>query len=340
MTTAAPGWLPRSHPGRRARPAPSPTTGVDRWARWTSVTCVALGCLAGWTAPRADAHPGWLWAVAAAGLVAGIPHGALDHLLAARLLRDRLHPRTGTPTSAVLVLAAASAGYAAVAAVTYVLFRLAPGPSLALFVVLSVLHFGAGETSGWGTGRWARHAGGVVVGALVLLVPLARDPGLTATVVSALAPGASLPAGWATAVLALVPPVAAVSALALAVTGRGRAAAEVAAFLVLVCTTPALLALAVYFGGWHAVRHTARLLHEDPVLSGVRRTRGTAAALTRFATLAALPTAVVLAGLAVLWAGAGGPVAALAATLPVLAAVTLPHSLVVASGTRRSMIRA
>lgn len=134
-------------------------------------------------------------------------------------------------------------------------------------------------------------------------------------------------------VLALVPPAAATTAAALAATGRVRAAAELALLLLLTCTTPALLALAVWFGGWHAVRHTARLVDADPLLSAARRLRGTAGALRRFAGLAALPTAVVLAGLATLWACAGGPVAALAATLPVLAAVTLPHSVVVAWAT-------
>ncbi|MEI4273156.1 beta-carotene 15,15'-dioxygenase, Brp/Blh family [Klenkia sp. LSe6-5] len=325
MSTAEPGWLPTSHPGRPTRPA-APATD---WARRTSTTVAVLACLLSWTASSWDGGDrGWVWTVAVVGLLAGIPHGALDHLQAARLLAAR----RPAPAPALLVLAAAATAYAALAAAGYLLFRALPGPALLLFLALSVLHFGAGETVGWGVERGARRAGTLVVGALVLLVPLARDRSLTGEVVAALDPAVRLPAGWAATVLLVVPAAAVLVAAALALTGRTRAAAEVTLLLVLACTTPALVALAVYFGGWHAVRHTGRLLTEHPGLHHVLRTRGVPAALGRFTALAALPTLVVLAGLGTLWAGAGTPVAAVAATLPVLAAVTVPHSLVVAWG--------
>ncbi|MCO7222516.1 Brp/Blh family beta-carotene 15,15'-dioxygenase, partial [Klenkia sp. PcliD-1-E] len=302
------------------------------WGRRTSSLVLVLACLLGWSAAVRDHdHRSWVWALAATGLVAGIPHGALDHLAAARLLHRR---RSGT--SPLRALLAAGTLYAALAATTYLVFVAAPAPSLLLFLVLSVLHFGAGEVTFWDLPRRGRRVVAPVAGGLVLLVPLARDPQLTGASLDALGVRDPLSPAWSTGVLLALPTAAVLVAGALLLTGRTRPAAELAALVVLVSTTPPLLALAAYFGGWHAVRHTALLLEEDPVLRVVLRERGTAAAVRRFAVLAALPTGVVLLGLALLWSGSAGAVTALAATLPVLAAVTVPHGVVVALSARRT----
>ena len=331
MTTAAAGGVHPPHPPPRTRTTPSSETGPGVGARRVSVTVVVLACVLSWTSSAWDGGDHrWVWWVAAAGLVAGIPHGALDHVQGARLLVTHLRARTGRrPVGALTALVVSAGAYATVTGLAYLLFLAEPAPALLLFLALSVAHFGTGETTTRGQHRWARPIGAAVVGSLVLLVPLARDPALTGTVVSTLAPHVGVPAGWAAPVLLVVPLAAAAMAVALLVGGRRPDAVEISLLLVLVCTTPALVALAVYFGGWHAVRHTARLLDEDPGLRRVAASRGAPAALGRFGALAAVPTLVVVVGLAALWWRAGTPVAALAATLPVLAAVTVPHSVVI-----------
>jgi Beta-carotene 15,15'-dioxygenase len=87
---------------------------------------------------------------------------------------------------------------------------------------------------------------------------------------------------------------------------------------------PPAAAFGAYFGGWHAVRHTARLLALTPAGPG----RDTPArVLGRFARSAALPSAAALAVLALLWSRRR--VADPAAAVAVLLALTFPHAAVV-----------
>ncbi|WP_413755772.1 Brp/Blh family beta-carotene 15,15'-dioxygenase [Streptomyces sp. MMBL 11-3] len=81
-----------------------------------------------------DASP----VVFASGVVLGIPHGAVDHLVPAWF-------RTGaTAVGRIPVLP----GYAATAAVAFLLFLWAPTAALVLFLAASVVHFGRGEARG------------------------------------------------------------------------------------------------------------------------------------------------------------------------------------------------
>jgi Brp/Blh family beta-carotene 15,15'-monooxygenase len=101
---------------------------------------------------------------------------------------------------------------------------------------------------------------------------------------------------------------------------------------VLGAVAPPLVAFAVWFGGWHALRHCARLLTVDPpsaaliALGHPRRAVGGLARAARWPSLAAV---VVLAALVVASATAADPAAAVGTTLVVLLALTVPHMLVV-----------
>ncbi len=79
----------------------------------------------------------------------------------------------------------------------------------------------------------------------------------------------------------------------------------------------------MWFAGWHAVRHTARLLQLDPRSAGED---SAGPALRRFVRAAALPSAAALAGVTALALVTGVTGALLVALL----ALTVPHTAVVA----------
>ncbi|PRY49979.1 Brp/Blh family beta-carotene 15,15'-monooxygenase [Geodermatophilus tzadiensis] len=312
------------------RPLPDPgtadRTGTPFAAPARAATTVSLVAAA--AVVLVEVTAGWgdrAWLPLVGGLLLGLPHGAVDHLVPAYRLR-------WGPAR----LAAFALGYAAVATVTWVLFTAAPGPALAVFVLLSAWHFGTGETAfaDLRAGRPVRRAAlpAAVLGGLALLVPLVRGAEEAAPVVAAVVPGSdgTLPPGVGTVLLAVVLPAAAALALALLLETRWTEAAEVGALAVLVLVAPPLAAFGVYFGCWHAVRHTARVLAEDPANVADLAAGRLGPPLRRFAVAAALPTVAVLAVLALLWSAAGGWRGLVATDLPLLAALTVPHALVVA----------
>jgi Brp/Blh family beta-carotene 15,15'-monooxygenase len=189
--------------------------------------------------------------------------------------------------------------------VAWLAFRTWPGPALLVFVAVSAWHFGTGEIA-------------------------FADLRAIATVVAAVVPGSdgTLPAGVRTAVLALVLPAAALLAGEL-VRRHLLEAAELAGLVVLVLVVPPLAAFGVYFGCWYSVRHVARVVADDPGGAGDLAAGRLGRPLRRFAVRAALPTAAVLVVLSLLWSAAGGWRAFVATDLPLLAALTLPHVLVV-----------
>lgn len=271
---------------------------------------------------------GWgelAWVPLVVGLLLGLPHGAVDHLLPARHLGWQLPG-----------LAAFAVGYAALAAAGWLAFRAAPGAALLVFVLVSVWHFGTGETAfaDLRAGRPVQRHGvsAVVLGAVVLCVPLARGSAEVTAVVGALAPGSTgmLPGWLPGTVLAAVLPAAAVLLASLLSNRRGQEAWELAVLAGLVLLTPPLVAFGTWFGCWHSVRHVARLLAEDPANAADLDAGRLAGPLSRFAAQAALPTVAVLVVLGLLWSAAGGWRGFVVADLPVLAALTLPHVLVVA----------
>jgi Brp/Blh family beta-carotene 15,15'-monooxygenase len=275
--------------------------------------------------------------VLVAGLLLGLPHGAVDHLVPGFRLGWRAR-----------VLAGFAVGYAVLAAAGWLAFRAAPGAALLAFVAVSVWHFGSGETAfaDLRAGRPVRRRvpASVVVGALVLLVPLVRGAEETAAVVTAVVPGSDgrLPSGFAAVVLGVVLAATAVLAGTLLGARRWLDAAELGVLTALVLVVPPLAAFGVWFGCWHAVRHVARVGAEDPGNRADLVAGRLGRPLRRFAVQAALPTAAVLVVLALLWSTAAGWRAFVATDVPVLAALTLPHVLVVGwldrleSGARRT----
>lgn len=269
--------------------------------------------------------------VVALGLAAGLPHGAIDHVLAARLAG------ISVLTSTAVYLGGALAAWAAL---TW------GGPvALATVLGLSVVHFGAGEVEAHrATGPWPGGAPAAVLAAAgtgALLLPLARADEAVVAVADALSPGLGelladprisvlLAGGWG---------LAAVGALVLAVVQRRPGvAADVLLVGALGVFAPPLVAFAVWFGGWHALRHTGRLLVTEPGAARLVEAGQLRGALARLARLSAATSAVALGtvvALAWLTAGAPEPDTAMATALRVLLALTVPHMVVVAWLDRR-----
>lgn len=266
-------------------------------------------------------------AAAGVGLLAGIPHGAADHVIARRLAGNK---------PMLLVTAV----YAGVAALAWGLLQRANPTALMLAVTLSALHFGFGELdvvhrlNAWRPPPWVATAI-VVAGSGALLLPLARFGdrlGAVATTVSpALASAlgqtptqAGLMVGWL---------VAAVVAVVAALRSRHR---SVAVDILVIGATgllaPPLVAFSVWFGGWHAPRHCARLLSVEPGCADLVIKGHASAAVLRLIRLAAVPTVVVwtaLAALAWFTVTAPNPTTVIAEILRLVLALTVPHALVV-----------
>ncbi len=160
-------------------------------------------------------------------------------------------------------------------------------------------------------------------GLAVVGLPLVLWPAESARVLGHLAPawGTPLPA-LARVALGLVVAAAVVAAVAGSLRGGSRAeAAELVMVVALFAVVPPLAAFGVWFAGWHALRHTARLLD---LVRGGPTAPGPAQAAGRFALHAAVPTLVSLAAVLVLAGPASSP-AAVGAALAVVLALTFPH---------------
>lgn len=263
------------------------------------------------------------------GLAAGIPHGAVDHLVPAwcQVRGANRHHRS------LLLL-----GYACAAAVAFALALWLPAPALCVFLALSVVHFGRGETH-VNTLRAgmvpppARTLCAGAYGAVVTVLPLIRYPDAVRALLRTLAPGTTwlLAAPVRLAATALVTTTTLAACTLLLRHRRRRDAAELLLLAVLFWLVTPLVAFAVYFAGWHSLRHITRLLLADPANRPALLAGHFGRPLRRFCRQGALPTAVVLVAVAAA-AHLGGPYrqALAAAGVAVVAALTLPHLLVVA----------
>ena len=326
------GWLGRDSPAGACLPGGF-APGTDRrflaaaatWSRWLALGTVLLAAgsiswLPASTAPVA-------LVVAGVGFAAGVPHGAIDHLMASRLTGGR----------SIMVVAAAYAGLAAVA---WALMAWAGPVALLSVVALSALHFGLGELevarelTGWRP-RPIPAAAIVVAGCGALLLPLARSGDQVKTVASAVSPEVALLIGaaWVQVGLVAAWAVAAVVAVTSAVrSGHRTVALDIVLIGLLGALAPPLVAFALWFGGWHALRHCARMLTVEPGCAELVAAGRRLAAVRRFAGLAAWPSVAALTVVAALgWftVVAPDPTTFVAEVLRLLLALTVPHMVVV-----------
>ncbi|MGL5928913.1 MAG: Brp/Blh family beta-carotene 15,15'-dioxygenase, partial [Dermatophilaceae bacterium] len=174
-----------------------------------------------------------------------------------------------------------------------------------------------------------------LAGTGALLLPVARAGEQLGAVATAVSPplGAWIADPVSRAAVGALWLVAAGCAITAAVRSRQRTVViDVLLIGALGALAPPLVAFAVWFGGWHAVRHYARLLTLDATSADLlargqpRRAVATIARRAVWPTLAAVTT---LAALLVATATATDPAAATGATLIILLALTVPHMVVV-----------
>jgi Brp/Blh family beta-carotene 15,15'-monooxygenase len=265
--------------------------------------------------------------VAGLGLVAGIPHGAADHIMAMRLVGGR-------PMGLV------AAAYFCVALTAWVLLEWAGPIALIVVVALSTLHFGLGELevcrqlTGWRPRRGLALAI-VIAGSGALVLPLARSGEQLREVATAVSPHLARLIGETPVQIGLVViwlVAALVSVTASLWSGHPAVALDVALIGALGMLAPPLVAFAVWFGGWHGLRHCARMLTIEPGCAALVRTGQRRASALRLIRLAALPSMAALTTVAALgWftVAAPDPTVVIAEVLRLLLALTVPHMVVV-----------
>lgn len=197
----------------------------------------------------------WQVVVALIALAAGIPHGALDHLVAL--------PRASFIKMALFILLYVAIAITAVWAILSwnVLGFIG-------VVVMSALHFGIGDTafiseldrleSRTKASRLSQSLYALSAGTLPVLIPLTNDKS-TEALAAVNSELISWHGGYDRQILVAVLICTGVAALTIAREKRWRDLLDLTTLAALALLTPPLVAFAAYFGLWHALRHTARL---------------------------------------------------------------------------------
>jgi len=197
----------------------------------------------------------WQISLAVIALIIGIPHGALDHLVT--LPKDK--PAKMALFVIIYVLIA-------VAAVWAILRWNVLG--FQLVVIMSAAHFGIGDAAFIAESERLNNRASkslidrliyaLPAGLLPVFVPLSSD--LTNSALAEVNPKLINWAGSSTNFIHLLVLLIAASSLFVLVLKRDdKSAMDLALLAALSMLTPPLVAFAIYFGLWHALRHTARL---------------------------------------------------------------------------------
>ena len=196
----------------------------------------------------------WQVAIALFALAVGIPHGALDHFVTV--------PRTNKKIMFIFISI-----YVLVACVAVLAILKWNVLGFQIVVLMSLVHFGVGDSAFLNEldrlkGKTSSHLPTTFVvlafGSIPVVMPL-----INSSSTSALSQVNTNLINWhqgfnqtlRSVVLALF----IVALVALVVTKRFRDVIDLFLLAALAVLTPPLIAFAVYFGCWHAMRHTARL---------------------------------------------------------------------------------
>lgn len=195
----------------------------------------------------------WQVVIAVLALAVGIPHGALDHLVT-------------LPKSKPAVMALFITIYVLVAVVAVIAILEFNVFGFVFVLLMSATHFGIGDAAfinemdrrGRRKAKLPRVMYAVAAGSIPVLIPLVNSASTDA--LAQVNPALiNWHQGFDQEILGGVSGFAVISIVALFFLHRKRESLDLALLLALALITPPLLAFAVYFGCWHAVRHTARL---------------------------------------------------------------------------------
>ena len=195
----------------------------------------------------------WQVAIAVTALALGIPHGALDHLVT-------------LPKSKPLVMALFIFIYVLVAVVAVIAILKFNVLGFIFVLLMSATHFGIGDTAfinemdrrGGRKKALPRTIYAVAAGATPVLIPLVNSASTDA--LAQVNPALiDWHQGFDQEILYGVTGFALIAIVTLFLSHRKRESLDIALLLALALIAPPLIAFAVYFGCWHAMRHTARL---------------------------------------------------------------------------------
>ena len=196
---------------------------------------------------------GWQVVVAIIALAIGIPHGALDHLVTL--------PKAAPLKMAVFILI-----YVVVAVVAVIGILQFNTIGFIIVLFMSAIHFGIGDAAFISEldrrtqprtklNRWFYIPAAGFTPVFIPLVNSASTEAL-ASVNPALI---NWHQGFDSQILVGVTGFAVLAILVMIMGKRNREALDLTLLLLLAHIAPPLIAFAVYFGCWHAMRHTARL---------------------------------------------------------------------------------
>jgi Brp/Blh family beta-carotene 15,15'-monooxygenase len=224
---------------------------VRKYSRWAVGIAILASFIFSSLIESSDST--WQVVIALIALAVGIPHGALDHLVT-------------LPKSAPVKMAAFIAIYVAVAIFAVVALLTWNVAGFVGVVIMSAVHFGIGDAAfiseidrrSFKPKPFPRYLYAAAGGALPVVIPLVSDKSS-----AALERVNSVLVNWHQGLneeLLLITLAIFVIVLLLLLRNRRISdAIDLSLLFLLAINAPPLVAFAVYFGCWHAMRHTARL---------------------------------------------------------------------------------
>ena len=275
----------------------------------------------------------WQVVIALIALAIGIPHGALDHLVTL--------PRSSFKKMALFITL-----YVAVAVIAVIALLTWNVVGFILVLVMSAAHFGIGDAAfiseidrrSEEKKRFQKYLYATAAGTLPVVIPLVSDKSTSALeqVNPALIDWHQ---GLNNDLLLWVMLITAFALLRLVQRRRDGEAIDLVLLYLLAVTAPPLVAFAVYFGCWHAMRHTARLTLTLPSAQAAFA-QGSAGKAFMRAVLPGTPALVgtfVVAALIVILRGDSLDDQFLWVSLVVVWALTVPHMAVTARLDRKAL---
>jgi Brp/Blh family beta-carotene 15,15'-monooxygenase len=195
----------------------------------------------------------WQVVIAVMALALGIPHGALDHLVT-------------LPKSKPTVIALFITIYVLVAIVAVIAILRFNIFGFVFVLLMSATHFGIGDAAflnemdrrGRRKAKLPRFIYAVAAGSIPVMIPLVNSASTDA--LAQVNPALiDWHQGFDQEILYTVSVIALIAIVTLFLSHSKRESLDIALLLALALIAPPLIAFAVYFGCWHAMRHTARL---------------------------------------------------------------------------------
>ena len=261
--------------------------------------------------------------IALVALLIGIPHGAIDHLISIPA-----QPRSRFFTFIIIYIIIAVAAGWFIASWNVLGFQ--------CVVVMSALHFGYGDASFRNEENDAKarernsfpieSAYALPAGFVPVVLPLTDHRTLSA--LTRIHPALQDWAGrWVDSVRLVTLASAVVGLLALLAAKKFSLCIDLILLTALALIAPPLIAFATYFGLWHALRHTARLVSKLPAADGLARAGNWKGAIRGAITPGLYAIAGTLAIATILMVRSPGAFSSslLWTTLVIIWALTVPH---------------